>query len=128
MNVDDLTLGQVKELQNLLGQTTNKASNILSNAIGKYVIVRSRNEGINAGILAIADGTGCMIKEAIRIWYHKPKDAKTAWYEGVAVTGLHSSSKISTKVAEKYIIEDYSITLCTNIAKNSINEHTPHES
>ena len=88
--------------------------------IGKYVIVRSRNEGINAGFVEMADSTGVVLKEARRIWYHKPKDKSLSWYEGVAVSGLSADSKLSGVVGQKVIIEDYSITLCTEIAQQSI--------
>jgi len=47
MNLDDLTLGQAKDLANLFNgnNLTPKvsSSNILKDAIGKYVIVRTRN-------------------------------------------------------------------------------------
>jgi hypothetical protein len=126
MNINELTIGEAKELACLFGQS--KCSSIMKSQIGKYVIVRSRNEGINAGILAEADETGCVLNEARRIWYHKPKDKKTAWYEGVAVSGLDSSSKVSCPVEAKIIVEDYSIILCTNEAKKSISGHPSHES
>ena len=63
--------------------------------IGKAVIVRSRNEGINAGIVILADATGVVLQKCRRIWYHKPKDTKLAWYEGVSVSGLSPNSKVS---------------------------------
>ena len=89
--------------------------------IGKYVIVRTRNEGINAGFLHKADETGVLIKDARRIYYHEPKDKSLSWYEGVAISGLGSSSRISNKTT-KIIIEDYSLTLCTPEAQLSIEE------
>lgn len=109
-------------------KTIESGENILSGAIGKYVIVRSRNEGINAGILKLSDETGCVLSEARRIWYHKPKDSKLAWYEGVAESGLHKDSKVSCPVDEKYIIEDYSISICSDTAKKSISGMKSHES
>lgn len=131
MSINDLTIGDIKELKAMFGGgvcNESKSSNLLSGAIGKYVIVRSRNEGINAGVLKIADNTGCVLSEAKRIWYHKPKDSKTAWYEGVADNGLHDSSKVSCEVSEKYIIEDYSITVCSSDAEQSIRDKVSHES
>lgn len=131
MSIDNLTIGDIKELKAIFGGgvcNDNKPSSLFASAIGKYVIVRSRNEGINAGILKLADETGCVLSDARRIWYHKPKDNKTAWYEGVADNGLHDSSKVSCEVKEKYIIEDYSITVCTDEAAKSIKEKTSHES
>jgi len=94
--------------------------------IGKYVICRSRNEGINAGYLVDADETGCRLSEARRLWHHKPKE-NASWYEGVALYGLDEDSKISAKVAEKIIIEDYSLTLCTPESKKSIEGFIAHE-
>ena len=94
--------------------------------IGEYVICRSRNEGINAGYLVDADETGCALSEARRLWSHEPQK-NASWYEGVALYGLSDNSKISAKTAEKTIIEDYSLTLCTPEAKKSIEEFKAHE-
>lgn len=124
INIDDLTLAQIKKIQLLTGhQQSTQTSNLASSMVGKYVIVRSRNEGINAGVVKAADKSGVILTDARRIWYHKPKDKAQAWYEGVANTGLSSDSRISSPVAEKVIIEDYSITLCTSEAEESIREH-----
>lgn len=122
--------GEFKELKSLFSQNESepKNSGILNSAIGEYVIVRSRNEGINAGFLEAADDTGCVLTQARRIWYHKPSNSKLAWYEGVAVSGLHDDSKISCAVDKKYIIEDYSITTCTKEAIKSISGKKSHES
>ena len=99
---------------------------IASRMIGKKVIVRSRNEGINAGIVVVADNTGVELKDCRRMWYHRPKDKSVSWYEGVATTGLDSSSKVSCVVSSKLIIEDYSMTACTDDSFNSIMDIVPH--
>ena len=96
---------------------------VANRMIGKKVIVRSRNEGINAGIVVLADETGVELKNCRRIWYHKPKDSNLAWYEGVAVSGLSKDSKVSGTVPQKVIIEDYSMTFCHDSAFKSIMEH-----
>ena len=93
-------------------------SSLYERFIGKYVIVRSRNEGINAGTVLMADSSGVILKNARRLWYHKPVNG--SWYEGVANTGLSSDSKVSAVVKEKAIIEDYSITLVSKAAQQSI--------
>lgn len=126
MNIDDLTYGELKQIAGMFSARNNK-SNLLSEMIGKYVIVRSRNEGINAGFVKAADETGVLLRQARRIWYHKPKDSSVSWYEGVALTGLSSESKISCQVEEKAIIEDYSISICTDVARASIIEMKAHE-
>lgn len=99
---------------------------VASRMIGKNVIVRSRNEGINAGTVVVADNTGVELKNCRRIWYHKPKDKALSWYEGVAVTGLSEDSKVSGTVSVKIIIEDYSMTECSLGAFESIMEKTPN--
>lgn len=124
MNINDLTLGQAKELAAMFqGQTNTVGKKSLSDDyIGKYVIVRSRNEGLNFGKVKQADETGIIIEEARRIWYHKPKDKSLSWYEGVATSGVSEDSKLSNAVQSKVIIEDYSITLCTDEATKSMIE------
>jgi hypothetical protein len=100
---------------------------IAGSMVGKFVIVRSRNEGINAGTVEAADETGIILKDCRRLYYHRPADNKLSWYEGVAETGLSDNSKVSGTVKRKVIIEDYSMTECTDIAKKSIMEITPNE-
>jgi len=100
---------------------------IMSDYIGKYVIVRTRNEGINAGYIVAADETGIVISDARRIYYHKPKDTALSWYEGVATSGLSDDSRISNPVETKIIVEDYSIILCTEKAIKSITNHKTNE-
>src|SRR5690554_2953788 len=99
---------------------------IMSRMIGKQVIVRSRNEGINAGVVVLADETGIELKDARRIWYHKPKDKKLSWYEGVAVSGISADSKVSGTVPTKVIVEDYSIIVCDKEAFKTIMELNPN--
>ena len=129
MNIDNLTVGQLKEVAAIaatMGLIATEKKGLYSPLLGKYALVRSRNEGINAGYVESADETGVVLKEARRIWYHRPAD-ETAWYEGVANSGLHQDSKISAKVPLKAIIEDYSITLCSETAKKSIEGFKSHE-
>ena len=123
MDIDKITIGEAKELVSLLGNKLSSSG--LNYPIGKYVIVRSRNEGINFGKLVQADETGCVLEEASRLWYHNPQ--KASWYEGVALNGLKDDSKISVPTC-KYIVEDYSITLCESDAIENIKNFPPYES
>lgn len=41
---------------------------VASRMIGKNVIVRSRNEGINIGTVIVADNTGVELKNCRRLW------------------------------------------------------------
>lgn len=130
MNEETITINGIEYVRNDLAyvgtvEFTGEES-VATRMIGKKVIVRSRNEGINAGIVVIADETGVELKNCRRIWYHKPKDKTLSWYEGVAMTGVSDDSKISGTVDSKIIIEDYSMTECRDDAFESIMEKTPN--
>lgn len=120
MNIDELTLGQVKELQNLFNSPTIK-SNLYDRYKGKYVICRTGNEGVNAGVVVDLDETGVILKDARRLYYHKPVNKDVSWYEGVATYGISTDSHVGTAV-EKVIIENYSLTICTELAEKSIKD------
>ena len=128
---NDLILQLVQMLINDEGNnsTAIEASNesLYDSVIGEYVIVRSRNEGLNAGFLKKADRTGCVLSQAQRLYRPISKDKSLSWYEGVAQTGLSDESKVSGVVEEKVIVEDYSITICSELAKKSIQGFTPNE-
>ena len=118
--LDDLTIGEAKKLAALFaGNSTCKESNLYSRYVGKYVICRSRNEGVNAGVVIEADETGVILEDARRLYYHKPANKELSWYEGVALEGLSKDSKVGAEV-EKLIAEDYSLTVCTKEAEKSI--------
>lgn len=125
MMIDDVKYVRVDSIETKTIEYTGEET-IASTMIGEKVIVRSRNEGINAGIVELADETGVVLINCRRIWYHKPKDKNLSWYEGVAETGLSDTSKVSGTVSKKVIIEDYSMTKCTEKAFKSIMELKPN--
>ena len=123
MNEELLTL-LIKEL---IGKKSDKKeNNLFDDCIGKYVLVRTRNEGVNAGFLEYADEFGCILEEARRLHYHKPLDSTVSWYEGVAKYGISDDSRLSTE-SKKIIVESYSLTICSDVAKNSMRDHKSHE-
>lgn len=118
--LDDLTIGEAKQLASLFsGVPAITTSGLYARYVGKYVICRSRNEGINAGKVIELDDTGVILEDARRLYYHKPANKNLSWYEGVALEGLSKDSKIGAEV-EKLITEDYSLTVCTKEAEKSI--------
>lgn len=126
MGIYNLTIGKLKELKSVIIGGCEKSS-IFSDAVGKYAIVRSRNEGLNFGLIDAADETGCIISKCRRIWWHRPTDPKKSWHECVSKLGLSHDSKVSCAVEKKIIAEDYSITFCSEEAIKSIKEHPEHE-
>lgn len=126
MDLNDLTISQVKELASMFGGNAAPTRTVAQTMVGKYAIIRSRNEGINAGLILAADHTGVVLGQARRLWHHKPKVTSESWYEGVANHGLYSDSQVSGTVAQKAIIEDYSVTVCTDEARQSIETAVAH--
>lgn len=113
--------------QNLPEFVIGDHASIAAAYIGRFVLVRSRNEGVNAGTVIACDKTGVQLGEDCRrLWRHRPADESTSWYEGVSIHGLSADSKISAPVHGKIIVEDYSMTLCTAKAKKSIMEAPTH--
>ncbi len=127
IDINSLTIGQVRELLKLL-ETGTEPEIDAHRWKGKYVLVRSRNEGVNAGYVVDLGRGFIELKNARRLWYHKPAKAHQSWYEGVALYGLSSDSRISVQVDPKLIVEDYSATLCTQEAKDSILAMKSYES
>lgn len=124
MNIEELTLKQIREIQSLGISGNVNQSDMLRKYIGEYVIVRSYNEGLNAGTVKDIDETGVILSDARRLYYHKPSNNES-WYEGVAQYGLSNDSKVSIEV-EKVIAEKYSLTLCSKQAEESIKSHASY--
>ena len=113
---------EIQEIIDLSGYKT-----LAIRLMGKNVLVRTRNAGINVGTVVVADETGIELINSRRLWYHRPKDKNLSWFEGVVVSGLSDDSKVSCTVPSKVIIEEYEAVLFENEeAFKSIMEKTPH--
>lgn len=120
MNKENLILSLIDKLLNSSANESVVPVDVNQDLIGEYVIVRSRNEGVNAGVVSSISNGSISLKECRRLWWFKPKSKSSSWYEGVSIHGLSSDSKVSEPVRLKIICEDFSITVCTKEAKESI--------
>ncbi len=68
INIDDLTLGQVKQLKILLGGDVSAPEESHPD-IGKKVLIRTYSAGVHFGELVYKKGNECRLKNARRIWY-----------------------------------------------------------
>ena len=94
--------------------------------IGKYVVVRTRDAGVHAGILKSRDGRACELTEARRLWYWKVAD-KGAFLSGVATLGLnHEDSKVGAPI-DIVLTENCEIIATTEKAAQSIAQAPTHE-
>lgn len=119
MNIDDLTLGQLKALasqwkQFEAGSSPEKVDNRM---VGKYVIVRCRDAGVHAGVLESYNGRECVLNESRRLWYWKA--AKGAFLSGVAAHGLSKESKVGAPI-RVHLTENCEIIECSDDAEKSI--------
>lgn len=94
MNIDDLTLGQIKEIQAL---AFSKTQGEKSSFVGKKVIIRTYSAGVHYGELIEKDGTEVILKDARRLWYWKTANKGISLNE-VANAGLAKDSKVCEAV------------------------------
>lgn len=118
MNINDLTLGQAKELAALFSSGTQiqTANQVL---IGEYIIVRCRDAGVHAGFLKSYNGREAVLAESRRLWYWKPANGQK-YLSGCATSGLHADSKVGAPISLTVLTETCEIIACTDIAKLSI--------
>ncbi|MEZ4610577.1 MAG: hypothetical protein R2838_10090 [Caldilineaceae bacterium] len=72
INIDELTVGQLKEIQALIGGTTQHwIAKPAHPYVGQYCIVRCYGAGVHAGIVQSVDDKNVILSEASRIWQWK---------------------------------------------------------
>lgn len=121
LNIDDLTLGEIRQLQTLLSRTPSIEPSVASDKIGKYVIVRCKDAGVHAGVLTSANGRSCSLTGSRRLWYWKPANG-AAFLSGVATEGLDPSSKVGAAV-DIDLTENCEIIACSQRAVTNIKAH-----
>ena len=92
MNIDDLTVGQAKELAALFGSVQPQAHS-LNSMIGKKCVVRTYSAGVWFGEIAEKAGNEVIVKNARRMWKWWAADGISL--SAVALHGIkHGESKI----------------------------------
>ena len=103
MDINELTLRQIKEIADLAPCLVggNKKTEILS--VGRNVIVRSRDAGVLYGKFVSLDGQNVTLTDAIQIW--KWKAVKGGTLIDCAEHGIvKSQSKVSSKSGNTIVI------------------------
>lgn len=118
MNINELTLGQLKEINSLFGLSKNQGATGLNCMIGKKVIIRTYAAGVWFGTLEQKDGNEVIIRDARRMWRWWAKEGISL--SSVSVNGIkHEKSKIAEPV-EAVWLEAIEIIPCTESAITSI--------
>lgn len=120
VNIDDLTLGQLKQIAQMVGETTQGQQPATTTHIGKKCIIRTYASGVHFGTLISRNGRMVELQNARRLWGWNTGGEGISLSE-VATTGIsQSKSKICCVVPEMTILDALEIIPCSNGAINSI--------
>lgn len=117
MNINDLTIGQVKELAAMFSGQSEKAESAHP-FVGQYVIARCYAAGVHAGFVVRVDGDNVILKDSTRLWSWKAKDGIAL--SGVAQHGIKSDSKLDAINPLIYLTGVCELIPCSEKAKESI--------
>lgn len=119
MNIDDLTIGQVKQLMALVGSNGVSAkTESLSSMVGKKCIIRTYSAGVHFGEISEKSGNEVIVKNSRRLWQWKAKESISL--SSVAVHGIdESGSKICESVNSIWL-EAIELIPCSDAAIKSI--------
>lgn len=116
-DINELTLGQIKEISGLINGSKEKVSVGLSSMIGRKVIVRTYSAGVWFGTLSQKDGAEVILTNArcMREWWAEQGIGLSA----VSVHGIKSKSVI-TDTVECVWLESIQTLPCSDEAIKSI--------
>lgn len=116
MNIDELTIGQAKQLAAAFGGGA--TANGLNGMIGQQVIIRTYSAGVWFGTLEQKSGNEVILSDARRMW--RWWAAQSISLSAVALFGINrDKSKIAPPVDAVWL-EAIEIIPCTNAAILSI--------
>jgi len=120
MNIEELTLKQIREIQslNLFNEPKKEANK--DEFVGKYVLCRCYSAGVHAGELLSQNGDIVVLKNSRRLWSWTAKSGIAL--SGVAQHGI-KSGKIDTVNPLIRLTGVIETIICTVEAEVSINEH-----
>ena len=118
MNIDNLTLGEIKQIAALLGSTVAPSNPVPHPFIGKYVIARCYAAGVHSGEVVSVDGENVILKNSRRLWTWKAKDGVAL--SGVAQSGVQTGCKIDVVNPEIALTGVCELIPCSAVAKESI--------
>jgi len=113
-NINDLTIGEAKELANLFGHSGG-GSPVMHPMQGKHCVVRSYAEGVHIGTVKQVDGKGVLLTGARRLWSWKGAFTLSE----VATSGVSKDSRLAVELPEIYILEAESMIPTTSIARKT---------
>lgn len=118
IDINKLTLGELKEIQSILNLSKSENKNDLEIHNGRYVIVRTYSAGVFAGNLHSQRNQEINLKNARRLW----KWSGAASLSQLAMEGVKNPDEcmFPCEVESITLLQAIEIINCTERAKNSI--------
>lgn len=113
MNINDLTIGQAKELASMFGSKQSESTG-LNGMIGKKVIIRTYSAGVWFGELIQKDRNEVILKNARRMWSWWAKEGISL--SAVAVHGIKQENSEITESVHSVWLEAIEIIPCSDTA------------
>ena len=126
MNIDNLTLGQIKSIQALLGNSNLlnvKPQDGLNSMIGKKVIVSTYAAGVWFGTLEQKSGKEVILKDARRMWKWGAKEGISL--SACALYGVKNDESKIIEPVESVWLEAIEIIPCSEAAIQSLEDAPP---
>ncbi len=122
MNIDDLTIKDMKELAPLVARLSATPQQQTPHPfVGKYVLCRCYSAGVHTGELVALDGDRAILRNSRRLYYWKANQGIAL--SGVAQYGIASESKVDVVNPEIALTGVIEVIPCTEVARDSIQRH-----
>lgn len=119
MNIDKLTIGDLKQIKQLFSTTDD--ANAPHPFTGRYVLCRCFSAGVHAGELVALQGDQAILRNSRRLW--RWKAVRGVALSGVAQYGVVAGSKLDVPNPAIVLIGVIEVIPCTDIARSSIDEY-----
>ena len=117
MDINDLTIGQAKELAAMFGPKQTAVTG-LNRMVGKKVIIRTYSAGVWFGTLDQKDGNEVILRNARRMWVWWAEEGISL--SSVSVHGIKNEKSRIAESVDSVWLEAIEIIPCTDTAINSI--------
>lgn len=124
ININDLTIGQAKELAAQLQAFTPPKAPSGSRFIGEKVIIRTLNAGVHYGKLIEKSGDEVILENSRRLWQWKTKTGFTL--SGLSQHGLDAAGCKFANVVPLLWLQAIEIIPCSEIAIAEIESQPEH--
>ena len=102
INLDDLTLGDLKAIKSLLGTDSSVANQTSHPAIGKHCVIRTYSAGVHTGTVVSVNDRNVELADSRRIWSWQGALSLSE----VATEGINpSGSKVACVVPSIFLTE-----------------------